>query len=72
MPKAWAVKPYLVSTVADGVGRNGDGMLSARDRRVDGSAGVIEAAHAASLLVHSYTFSNDSGGYGSFGPVSEA
>jgi glycerophosphoryl diester phosphodiesterase len=57
-------KPYLVKTVADGVDRNGDGLLGPNDRRVDGSTGVIGAAHAAGLLVHSYTFRNDSGGYG--------
>lgn len=64
-------KPYLVKTVADGVDRNGDGILGVGDRRVDGSTGVIAAAHAAGLLVHSYTFRNDSGGYGFFDPTEE-
>ena len=64
-------KPYLLRTVADGVDRNGDGVLGAGDRRVEGSTGVIAAAHAAGLLVHAYTFRNDSGGYGFFDPVQE-
>jgi glycerophosphoryl diester phosphodiesterase len=64
-------KPYLVKTVADGIDRNGDGVLGAGDRRLDGSTGVIAAAHAAGLLVHSYTFRNDSGGYGFFDPTAE-
>ena len=41
------------------------------DRRVDGSTGVIEAAHGAGLLVHSFTFRNDSGGYGFTDPIAE-
>jgi glycerophosphoryl diester phosphodiesterase len=64
-------KPYLVRTVADGVDRNLDGSIGIGDRRVDGSTGVIEAAHQAGLLVHSYTFRNDSGGYGFTDPVAE-
>ncbi len=56
-------KPYLVKTVADGVDRTGDGVVDARDRRVDGSTGVIEAAHDAGLLVHTWTFRNDNIGY---------
>jgi len=43
-------KPYLVTTVADGVERTGDNTLNINDRRVDGSTGVIEAAHDAGLL----------------------
>ena len=49
-------KPYLVKTVADGVERNGVPGLSINDRDVVGSTGVIEAAHAAGLLVHTWTF----------------
>ncbi|MEO6747013.1 MAG: glycerophosphodiester phosphodiesterase family protein [Caldimonas sp.] len=64
-------KPYLVKTVADGVDRNGDGSIGIGDRRIDGSTGVIEAAHQAGLLVHSFTFRNDSGGYGFTDPVGE-
>jgi glycerophosphoryl diester phosphodiesterase len=64
-------KPYLVKTVADGVDRDGDGMLTIKDRRVDGSTGVIEAAHAAGLLVHAYTFRNDASGYGFADPKEE-
>lgn len=64
-------KPYLVKTVADGVDRNGDGVLTLNDRRVDGSTGVIAAAHANGLLVHSYTFRNDASGYGFDDPVAE-
>jgi glycerophosphoryl diester phosphodiesterase len=64
-------KPYLVRTVADGVDRNGDGSLDIRDRRVDGSTGVIEAAHAAGLLIHTWTFRNDASGYGFSDPVAE-
>lgn len=56
-------KPYLVKTVADGVDRTGDGIVDARDRRLDGSTGVIEAAHDAGLLVHTWTFRNDQIGY---------
>ena len=32
---------------------------------------MIEAAHQAGLLVHSFTFRNDSGGYGFTDPVAE-
>ena len=64
-------KPYLVKTVADGVDRNGDGALTINDRRVDGSTGVIEAAHAKGLFVHTWTFRNDASGYGFTDPVAE-
>jgi len=64
-------KPYLVKTVADGVERTGDGVLTINDRRVDGSTGVIEAAHAAGLLVHTWTFRNDASGYGFADPQAE-
>jgi glycerophosphoryl diester phosphodiesterase len=64
-------KPYLVKTVADGVDRDGDGVITIKDRRVDGSTGVIEAAHAAGLLVHAFTFRNDGGQYGFPDPVEE-
>ena len=64
-------KPYLVKTVADGVDRNGDGSLTINDRRVDGSTGVIEAAHSAGLFVHTWTFRNDASGYGFSDPVAE-
>jgi glycerophosphoryl diester phosphodiesterase len=64
-------KPYLVKTVADGIDRNGDGQLTIKDRRVDGSTGVIEAAHARGLLVHSFTFRADSGSYGFSDPTQE-
>ncbi len=64
-------KPYLVRTVADGVDRNGDGTVNLADRRVDGSTGVIEAAHAAGLLVHTWTFRNDASGYGFADPQAE-
>ena len=64
-------KPYLVTTVADGVDRTGNGSLSINDRRVDGSTGVIEAAHAAGLLVHAFTFRNDASGYGFADPQAE-
>jgi glycerophosphoryl diester phosphodiesterase len=64
-------KPYLVKTVADGVDRTGDGKLTINDRRVDGSTGVIEAAHAAGLLVHTWTFRNDASGYGFADPQAE-
>lgn len=57
-------KPYLLKTVADGVDRTGDGVLTINDRRIDGSTGVIEAAHAAGLLVHTWTFRNDASQYG--------
>jgi len=64
-------KPYLVTTVADGVDRTGNGILSINDRRVDGSTGVVEAAHAAGLLVHAFTFRNDASGYGFADPQAE-
>jgi glycerophosphoryl diester phosphodiesterase len=64
-------KPYLVKTVADGVDRNGDGVININDRRVDGSTGVIEAAHANGLFVHAYTFRNDASGYGFADPQAE-
>jgi glycerophosphoryl diester phosphodiesterase len=64
-------KPYLVTTVADGVDRTGDGVLTINDRRVDGSTGVIEAAHAVGLLIHTWTFRNDASGYGFADPQME-
>ncbi len=64
-------KPYLVKTVADGVERTGDTTLGINDRRVDGSTGVIEAAHARGLLVHTWTFRNDASGYGFADPKAE-
>lgn len=57
-------KPYLLKTVNDRVERTGDTTLSVQDRRVDGSTGVVEAAHARGLLVHAYTFRDDGGIYG--------
>jgi glycerophosphoryl diester phosphodiesterase len=64
-------KPYLVRTVADGVDRTGDGSVGINDRRVDGSTGVIEAAHAAGLVIHTWTFRNDASGYGFADPKEE-
>lgn len=64
-------KPYLLKTVDDGVDRDGDGVITAADRRVDGSTGVIEAAHEAGLLVHAYTFRDDAGKYGFTDPAQE-
>lgn len=64
-------KPYLVKTVDDGVDRNDDGKQTINDRRVAGSTGVIERAHKHGLLVHSWTFRNDSGGYGFSDPKEE-
>jgi glycerophosphoryl diester phosphodiesterase len=64
-------KPYLVKTVNDGVERDGVAGLSINDRRVDGSTGVIEAAHAAGLLIHTWTFRNDASGYGFRNPQEE-
>jgi glycerophosphoryl diester phosphodiesterase len=64
-------KPYLLKTrihdrntdgVADDL--NGDGVVDLRDREVVGDTGVIAAAHAAGLLVHGFTFRNDTGLYG--------
>jgi glycerophosphoryl diester phosphodiesterase len=57
-------KPYLIRTVADGVERTGDTTLTINDRRVEGSTGVIERAHAKGLLVHTWTFRDDASGYG--------
>ena len=64
-------KPYLLTTVADGVERDGVPGLSINDRRVDGATGVIDAAHAAGLLVHTWTFRNDASGYGFRNPQAE-
>ncbi len=64
-------KPYLVKTVNDGVERTGDSTLTINDRRVDGSTGVVEAAHARGLLVHTWTFRNDASGYGFKDPQAE-
>lgn len=64
-------KPYLVKTVDDGVDRDGDGKLTINDRRVDGSTGVIERAHARGLMVHTWTFRNDASGYGFADPKAE-
>ncbi len=64
-------KPYLVKTVNDQVDRNGDGKITINDRRVDGSTGVIEMAHAKGLLVHTWTFRDDASGYGFADPKAE-
>ena len=64
-------KPYLATTVADNVDRNGDGKVTVNDRKVIGSTGVIEAAHARGLLVHTWTFRNDASGYGFTDPKAE-
>lgn len=63
-------KPWLVRTVlADAADRPaqaptrspGAGATPYRGRRVEGGTGVIEAAHARGLLVHSWTFRDDAG-----------
>ncbi len=64
-------KPYLLTTVADGVERDGVPGLSINDRRVDGATSVIDDAHAAGLLVHTWTFRNDASGYGFRNPQAE-
>jgi glycerophosphoryl diester phosphodiesterase len=64
-------KPYLVKTVNDGVDRTADGSVNLNDRRVDGSTGVVEAAHQRGLLVHTWTFRNDASGYGFKDPQAE-
>lgn len=64
-------KPYLVKTVNDGVDRNGDGKVDINDRRVDGSTGVVEAAHQRGLMVHTWTFRDDASGYGFKDPQAE-
>ncbi len=64
-------KPYLLRTVDDGVDRTGNGVVNINDRLVVGSTGVIEAAHAAGLLVHTWTFRNDASGYGFADPKAE-
>jgi glycerophosphoryl diester phosphodiesterase len=60
-------KPYLVKTTDPA----GDNSTPINDRLVEGSTGVIEAAHAAGLLVHAYTFRNDASGYGFADPQAE-
>ncbi len=64
-------KPYLVRTINDRVERTGDTTLTINDRQVAGSTGVIEAAHARGLLVHTWTFRNDASGYGFKDPQAE-
>jgi glycerophosphoryl diester phosphodiesterase len=64
-------KPYLVKTVADGIERDGVPGITINDRRVDGSTGVIEAAHSLGLFVHTWTFRNDASGYGFRNPQEE-
>lgn len=64
-------KPYLVKTVADNIDRNGDGLITINDRRVDGSTGVLEMAHDKGLKVHTWTFRNDASGYGFADPLEE-
>jgi glycerophosphoryl diester phosphodiesterase len=64
-------KPYLVKTVNDGVDRTGDGAVTAADRRVDGSTGIVELAHTKGLLVHTWTFRDDAGTYGFSDPKTE-
>lgn len=64
-------KPYLLTTVDDGVDRDGDGRLTVADRRVAGGTGIIERAHGLGLLVHAWTFRDDAGGYGFADPVAE-
>jgi glycerophosphoryl diester phosphodiesterase len=64
-------KPYVVKTVDDGVDRTGDGKLTINDRRVDGSTGLVERAHANGLLLHTWTFRNDASGYGFADPQAE-
>ncbi|HVE54244.1 MAG TPA: glycerophosphodiester phosphodiesterase [Ramlibacter sp.] len=64
-------KPWLVKTVDDGTERTGDATLTINDRRVVGSTGVVERAHARGLLVHTWTFRNDASGYGFKDPQAE-
>ncbi len=64
-------KPYLVKTVNDNTDRNGDGAININDRRVDGSTGVVEAAHQRGLMVHTWTFRDDASGYGFKDPKAE-
>lgn len=64
-------KPYLVRTVADGVDRTGDGVVTINDRRVEGSTGVVERAHRKGLRVHTWTFRDDASGYGFADPKAE-
>ncbi|MBT9458886.1 MAG: glycerophosphodiester phosphodiesterase [Burkholderiaceae bacterium] len=64
-------KPYLLKTVADGVDRDGDGVITGKDRRVDGSTGVIESAHANGLFIHTWTFRNDASMLGYADPQKE-
>ena len=60
-----------MTTVDDGVDRDGVAGLSINDRRVEGPTGVIDMAHAAGLLVHTWTFRNDASGYGFRNPQEE-
>lgn len=60
-----------MKTMDDRVERDGVPGLTIRDRRVEGSTGVIEAAHAAGLVVHAFTFRNGARGYGFADPRTE-
>jgi glycerophosphoryl diester phosphodiesterase len=64
-------KPLLLRTVADGIDRNRDGRIDARDRRIVGSTGVAEAAQDRGLLVHVWTMRDDSVGHGFSDPTEE-
>lgn len=64
-------KPYLLKTIGDSIDRNGDGAITINDRLIDGDTGVIDAAHAAGLLVHTWTFRNDRSQYGFSDPQLE-
>jgi glycerophosphoryl diester phosphodiesterase len=71
-------KPYLLRTRIfdpnhDGIAddRNLDGVVNLSDREVVGDTGVIAAAHAAGLVVHGFTFRNDSSLYGFSDPIAE-
>ena len=55
-------KPYLLTSVEDGVDRDGNGVVDSRDRQIIGSTGVIENAHDAGLLVHAFTFRDNANG----------
>lgn len=71
-------KPYLLKTVIfdpnnDGIAddRNLDGVVNGMDRVVVGDTGVVGAAHARGLQVHTWTFRNDASLLGFSDPTAE-
>jgi glycerophosphoryl diester phosphodiesterase len=71
--KPWLLKTAIFDPDNDGIAndRDGDGDVDLADRVVIGDTGVIDAAHAAGLLVHAFTFRDDASQYGFADATSE-